>query len=44
VDSPSGGQFPSWGRARPDRTVAADFNGDGKADVVAADFQGRDRF
>ncbi|MFB8282130.1 FG-GAP repeat domain-containing protein [Nocardia colli] len=41
VDSPSGGQFPSWGPGpSPIGTVTADFNGDGKADVVAADFQG----
>ncbi|QIS02019.1 hypothetical protein F5X71_06555 [Nocardia brasiliensis] len=41
VDSPSGGQFPSWGPGpSPIGTVTADFNGDGKADIVAADFQG----
>ncbi|WP_167768948.1 VCBS repeat-containing protein [Nocardia sp. CS682] len=41
VDSPSGGQFPSWGPG-PSAigTVTADFNGDGKADIVSADFQG----
>ncbi|MFX0574309.1 FG-GAP repeat domain-containing protein [Nocardia nepalensis] len=41
VDSPSGGQFPSWGPGpAPVGTVGADFNGDGKLDIVAADFSG----
>ncbi|PXX61505.1 VCBS repeat protein [Nocardia tenerifensis] len=41
VDSPSGGQFPSWGPG-PSAigTVTADFDGDGEPDIVAADFQG----
>src|SRR5437762_2355663 len=41
VDSPSGGNFPSWGPGpAPVGMVGADFTGDGITDLVAADFQG----
>ncbi|MBF6331433.1 FG-GAP repeat domain-containing protein [Nocardia transvalensis] len=41
VDSPSGGNFPSWGPGpSPVGTVGADFTGDGITDLVAADFGG----
>ncbi|BEK95315.1 FG-GAP repeat domain-containing protein [Nocardia seriolae] len=41
VNSPSGGSFPSWGPGpAPIGMVAADFDGDGNPDIVAADFQG----
>ncbi|MGW2664920.1 FG-GAP repeat domain-containing protein [Nocardia tengchongensis] len=41
VNSPAGGSFPSWGPGpSPIGMVSADFDGDGLADIVAADFQG----
>ncbi|MFE3193992.1 FG-GAP repeat domain-containing protein [Nocardia sp. NPDC059240] len=41
VNSPSGGSFPSWGPGpAPIGMVAADIDGDGIPDIVAADFQG----
>ncbi|WP_198347370.1 FG-GAP repeat domain-containing protein [Nocardia terrae] len=41
VDSPSGGSFPSWGPGpAPSGMAAADLDGDGNIDIVAADFQG----